>query len=221
MCIRDSVHGHVANQVEALEDQSDVHVAHARLLAGRQLIDAPAVEVVAAARRRVEQREDREERRLAAARRTRDRHVLTALDVERHVVERTGLLLGPVGVTLEHARHTLEADEWHPRRALCRRHRFRHALGLAALPPGHAPSDSRLADCPITRFRSIGRTSTGERWQYSVPPPVSTTVHGRVLRRDNIPDSLQLRRNTRDGHARKGSLSVSYTHLTLPTSDLV
>src|SRR5690606_6107537 len=57
----------VADQVEALEDESDFAVAHPRALPHRQVLDLAAIELVAPAGGRIEQAENRQERRLAAA----------------------------------------------------------------------------------------------------------------------------------------------------------
>src|SRR5918995_7501890 len=70
-------HGEVADQVEALEDEPDLAVAHARALRERQVRHLLAVQQVGALGRRVEQAEDGQERRLAAARRTGNRDVFT------------------------------------------------------------------------------------------------------------------------------------------------
>ena len=140
------VHRHVANQVEALEDQADVDVAHARLLAGRELVDAAAVEPVAPARRRVEQPENRQHRRLAAARRPGDGDVLAAVDVDRDVVERARLLVRPS--PLEDLGDPLEPDEREvgvggaTRAARCLR------VGLVPSPPLFASLQNTLnAEC--------------------------------------------------------------------------
>ena len=85
------VDGEVANQVEALEDEPDLAVAHARALGERQVGDRLAVQDVLALGRRVEQAEDRQQRRLAAARRPGDRDVLAALDLEVDPGERVRL----------------------------------------------------------------------------------------------------------------------------------
>src|SRR5919197_1892035 len=72
----------IANQVETLEDEADLAVAHARALRRRQFRDGPVVQEVLAFGRRVEKAEDRQERRLAAARWSGDRHVLALVDLE-------------------------------------------------------------------------------------------------------------------------------------------
>ena len=66
-------HREIADQVEALKDESDLAVADARALRSRELGDRPAVQLVRAFGRRVEQAENRQQRRLAAARRPGDR----------------------------------------------------------------------------------------------------------------------------------------------------
>src|ERR1044072_2945261 len=65
----------IADEVEALEDESDLAVADAGALREREVRHFGPLERVAAARRRVEQAEDREERRFAAARGPGDRDV--------------------------------------------------------------------------------------------------------------------------------------------------
>src|SRR5207247_8462310 len=97
----------VADQVEALEDEPNLTVAHARALGRRQFRDRAAVEQVRSFGRRVEQAEDRQERRLAAARRSRDRHVFALADLK--VNAREGVRLHFVGE--EHLGDTFELDE--------------------------------------------------------------------------------------------------------------
>jgi hypothetical protein len=52
-------HREIANQVEALEDETDFAVAHARPFRRRQFGDRPAVQQVLAFARRIEQAENR------------------------------------------------------------------------------------------------------------------------------------------------------------------
>src|SRR5262249_36506813 len=56
----------IANQVEALKDEPDLAVAHARPLGRSELGNRPAVQHVLPFGRRVEEAEDREQGRLAA-----------------------------------------------------------------------------------------------------------------------------------------------------------
>jgi hypothetical protein len=65
----------IANQVEGLEDESDLPVAHARALGLAEGGDRPALRSYCR-RRRLEQTQDREQGRLAAARRPGDRDVI-------------------------------------------------------------------------------------------------------------------------------------------------
>ena len=97
----------VADQVEALEDEPDLAVAHAGALGQRQVGHRLAVQRVLALGRRVQQPEDRQQRRLPAARRPGDRDVLAALDLQ--VNARQGVGLDFVGE--EHLRHAVEMDE--------------------------------------------------------------------------------------------------------------
>ncbi len=90
------VHREVADQIEGLEDESDLPVADPRALGRGEPRYRLAVERVAALGRRVEQPENREQRRLAAARRPGDGEVLAAPDLEVNVRQRVGLDL--VGV---------------------------------------------------------------------------------------------------------------------------
>ena len=86
-------------QVEALEDEADLAVAHDRELIAGHPRDILAVEDVLAARRAIKAAEDVHERRLAGAGRARDRHELALLDVHvgaaerahRHFADRVGL----------------------------------------------------------------------------------------------------------------------------------
>src|SRR5437588_2316829 len=61
------VNGQVADEVKALENESDLAVANARAFRERQVRDFRSLERIAAARWRVEQAEDREQCRFAAA----------------------------------------------------------------------------------------------------------------------------------------------------------
>ena len=81
----------IANQVEALEDEADLAVAHPRPLRQRQVGHRFAVEDVLALGRRVEQPQDRQQRRLAAAGRPGNRDVLAGLDLQVNPGERVRL----------------------------------------------------------------------------------------------------------------------------------
>src|SRR5262249_39534621 len=148
---------HVADQIEALKDEPDVEVAHARALPGREPVGGAAVEPVPAGGRRIEQREHRQKRRLPAPRRARDREVLAPRDVDRYVVERPRFL---VGVPLEDLGDVLEADDRH-RRIRCRILSGR--LTLAFRPPSHGPIRRRtyekgpLEGRPSTRYARTSR----------------------------------------------------------------
>jgi hypothetical protein len=72
----------VANQVEALEDEPDLAVPHARALGRGELGDRTVVQEVLPFGRRIKQAEDRQQRRLAAPGRSRDGHVLALVDLE-------------------------------------------------------------------------------------------------------------------------------------------
>ena len=78
-------------QVEALEHEADLPVAHLGQLVAREPGDIPAVEQVVAAGRPVEAAEDVHERRLAGPGRSGDRDELAGLDGEAHAPERTHL----------------------------------------------------------------------------------------------------------------------------------
>ena len=67
-------------EVEGLEDETDLLIAHARQCAIRHLRDVFAVEPVLAARWRVQAAEDVHQRGLARSRRAHDGHELAALD---------------------------------------------------------------------------------------------------------------------------------------------
>jgi hypothetical protein len=99
--------GEVANQVEALEDEPDLAVAHARPLGRRELGDRPVVQQVLSFGGGVEQAENRQQRRLAAARWPGDRDVFAFVDLE--VDPRQGMGLDFVGE--EDLRHTIELDQ--------------------------------------------------------------------------------------------------------------
>ena len=80
-------------QVEALEHEPDLLIAHARQLVLRQLRHVPAVELIDAARRPVETAGDVHERRLAGSRRAGHGHELAGLDVERHAAQRADFVV--------------------------------------------------------------------------------------------------------------------------------
>src|SRR5260221_2980890 len=167
------VHRHIADQVEALEDEAHIDVAHARFLARGELIHAAPVEPVASARRRVEQAENREHRGLSAAGRARDRDVFAAIDVDRDVVERARVRLVAGRVTLEQLGDPVEPDERHVR--IDGRHIVARR-GRAAFPPGHHPSPLYLIFDAHPR-PNVGRFSRS--W-------VSAGALSRVYRRDKL-----------------------------------
>ena len=74
--------GEIADQIEALKNESDLAIPDARAILGRQIRDGLAVQPVLAAAGRVEQPEDRQQGGLAAPGRAGDRHVLAFRDVE-------------------------------------------------------------------------------------------------------------------------------------------
>ena len=62
------IYREIANQVETLEDESDLLIADARALGKVEVLDRLAIQRVAAIGRRIEQADDRKQRGLAAAR---------------------------------------------------------------------------------------------------------------------------------------------------------
>ena len=101
------VHREIADQVETLEDESDLLVADARALCEVQVLDRLAVQQVAPVGGRVQQADDREQRGLAAARRARHGHVLAFVDGQVHAGKRVRLNL--IGV--EDFGHLLDLDK--------------------------------------------------------------------------------------------------------------
>ena len=101
------IHREIADQVETLEDESDLLVANAGTLGEVEVLHRLAVQRVAAASRRVEQADDREQRRLAAARRPRHGHVLALGN--RKVNARERVRFNFVGV--ENLRHFLNLNQ--------------------------------------------------------------------------------------------------------------
>jgi hypothetical protein len=99
--------GEVADEVEALEDETDVAVADARALAEVEVLHGLAGDGVGAAGGRVEQAQDREQRGLAAAGGAGDRHVFALGDVEVDAGEGVGLDL----VRVEDLGQALEPDQ--------------------------------------------------------------------------------------------------------------
>ncbi len=82
------VDGQVADEVEALEDETDLAIADPRALGEREVRDLAALERIAAVRRRVEQPENREQRRFAAAGGAGDGDIFAAANVEVNARER-------------------------------------------------------------------------------------------------------------------------------------
>jgi hypothetical protein len=83
--------GRARQQVEGLEDEADLAVAHGRQLVVVHLGHHVAVQHVAALRGRVQAADDVHERRLARARRPHHRHVLALRDLERDAAQRVDL----------------------------------------------------------------------------------------------------------------------------------
>ena len=111
----------VADQVEALEDESDLPIPDASALGERELLGRLAVQGVVPVGGRVEQAEDRKQRRLAASRRPGDRHVLAVGDLE--VDPREGVRLDLIRE--ENLRDAIELDYGLPGAAHCRSFSFR------------------------------------------------------------------------------------------------
>src|SRR5450432_1647545 len=85
------VDGEIADQVERLEDESDLPIANPRSFGRTQLSNRLAIEQIRAIRWRVEQPEDGEQRGLPASRRAGDREIATALHFEMNSRERVRL----------------------------------------------------------------------------------------------------------------------------------
>src|SRR4051812_2542817 len=100
-------HREVANQVEALKNETDLAIAHTRTLGGGEFSDRPVVEEVLSLSWRVEQAQDREQCRLAAAGRPGDRYVLALVDLQVDSRKRVGLHF----VGEEDFRHTIQLDQ--------------------------------------------------------------------------------------------------------------
>ena len=96
----------IADQVKALEDETDLAIAYACALGEGQVFDRVAIEDVFAVGRRVQQAEDRKKGRFAASGRTGNRNILTLFDVEVDTGERVRLDL----VRFEHFLHVGEVD---------------------------------------------------------------------------------------------------------------
>ena len=93
----------IADQIECLENEADLAVAHPGPPARRELLDRIALQLMFAGGRRIEQSENRQQGRLAATRRTGDRHKLAATDLHRY--GREGVRLHLLGK--EHFVHCL------------------------------------------------------------------------------------------------------------------
>src|SRR5439155_27341997 len=81
----------IADQIEALENETDLAVPNSRTIGKRKVRDFAAFKRVTAVRWRVEQTEDRQQGRFAAARRARDRNVFAVADVQMDSGKRVGL----------------------------------------------------------------------------------------------------------------------------------
>ncbi|MDF3052464.1 MAG: hypothetical protein K0S19_569 [Geminicoccaceae bacterium] len=101
------VNGEIADQVEGLENESDLAIPNPGPLRWREPGDRLLVERVDAIGGRVEQAQDGEQRRLAASRGARNGDVFAVPDLQVNVREGMGLHL--VGV--EHLLDGLQADE--------------------------------------------------------------------------------------------------------------
>ncbi len=82
--------GEIADEVEALEDKTDLAVADACPVGERQAFHLLTVEQIAAFGGRIEQAEDREQRRFAAARGAGDGDVFARLDFQINAGQRVG-----------------------------------------------------------------------------------------------------------------------------------
>src|SRR5688572_740371 len=81
----------IADQVEALEDKTDLAIAYARTFGKGKVLDRVAIEDVLAVRRRVQQAEDRKKGRFAASGGTGNGNILTLFDIEVNTSERVRL----------------------------------------------------------------------------------------------------------------------------------
>ena len=97
----------VADQIEALENESDLAIANSRALRERKIRHLVPFERVTSVRWRVEQAEDRQQRRFAAARRSGDRNVFAVANIEMNAGKRVGLHL----VGQKHFRDGVELDQ--------------------------------------------------------------------------------------------------------------
>src|SRR5574338_581789 len=101
------IDGQVANQVEALEDEPDLAVAHPRPLGHGKRGDLAAVQRVLAFGAWTDETENRQQRELAAARRAGDGDVLALLDLQVNPGE--GVRFDFVGV--KHLGHAIESNQ--------------------------------------------------------------------------------------------------------------
>src|SRR6185436_17362318 len=95
------------DQVERLEDESDLAIADASALRRRELRNRLAGEHVLTIRWRVEQTEDREQRRFAAARRSFHGDIFARLHFDVNVLEGVGLDL----VSVENLLDSVQTDQ--------------------------------------------------------------------------------------------------------------
>src|SRR5262245_47584834 len=75
-------HGEIADEIEALKDESNLAIADARALRSGELGDRPPIELVGAFSRRVQQAQNRQQCRFSTARWARDGDVLAPIDLD-------------------------------------------------------------------------------------------------------------------------------------------
>ena len=101
------VHRQIADQIERLENESDLAIADARALGELQVLHRLGVQHVGAVGGRIEQAQNRQQRGFPAARRPGDGQILALLDVQMNARQRVRLHF----VGLEDLGHAVHADQ--------------------------------------------------------------------------------------------------------------
>src|SRR5260370_26182402 len=125
------VHRQVADQVERLENKSNLAVADPRALANREIRHRRSVQRIIAARWGIEQPENREQRRFTAARWPGDRDILPLLDLQVNLGQSVRLHL----IRIKHFLHAFHPDECC--RRVCHLLSFEYSISELFLPAPH------------------------------------------------------------------------------------
>src|SRR5712664_2263307 len=148
------IHRQVPDQVERLENKSNLAVADSRAFADREIRHRLSVQRILAARRRIEKSKNREQCRFAAARRPRNRDVLPLLDLQVNFGQGMRLDL----IRIKHFLHAFHLDEC----CVC----VRHSLSFSS-----AISETRFTStrslCSQNKISFASIHNAAPRWDLS------------------------------------------------------